>query len=61
MYKISASRTKYQIYLNISEAQPNFCECEASTKISGTERKNKFQRANVMEKFTFLLLNAGAG
>ena len=29
MCKISASRMKYQIYLNISEAQPNFCDAIA--------------------------------
>ena len=41
--KISARRAKYQIYLNISEPKPNFCACEAVTKISAsqTEMQNK--------------------
>ena len=40
--KISASRAKCQIYWSISEAQPNFCGCEADTKVSANERNAKF-------------------
>ena len=37
---------------------PSSCVfCDAVTKISATERKCKFQRANVKEKFILLLLS----
>ena len=47
---------KYQIYLGISEMQPNF-KLRSRLKIVQTERKCKSQRVKVVEKFTFLLLN----
>lgn len=31
--KISANRTKYQIYLNISEVQPIFRACKQALKV----------------------------
>jgi len=41
--KDSANRTKYQIYLGISEAQPIFCVREAVTKIvQPNEKANLF-------------------
>ena len=40
VYKISARRAKYQIYLNISEPQPNF-KLRCRLKIVQAERKSK--------------------
>ena len=39
--KISASREKTQIYLQFSEAQPNFCDCATNTKVGASREENK--------------------
>jgi hypothetical protein len=54
--KDSANRTKYQIYLDISEVQPIF-NLQSKLKLVQTERNTKSQRAKVEKKFIFTLLS----
>ena len=45
-----------QVYLRISEAQPNFCIREADTKTVQAERKCKFLPHSTVENMVFLFI-----